>query len=193
MADKPLNQVTKVTNLNNVKTFLAVMNDNTIQQMSKEDMAKVVGGLLSNKGDLASSLLPTGMYFKKYFEGFSGSSILSIELNLSGSNSLRLSCGYPMNQLLVDVLMSTKTGGDSGKPHALYVKRVLGSISQLESAIAYYDKSKNKAIIEMTLTQNLYTTISVFCYSSNCNDIKCVQTSEYDSNNDTNLVNATIS
>lgn len=46
MADKKLNEVTKVTNLNNVKTFLAVMNDNTIQQMSKEDMATVVEGLI---------------------------------------------------------------------------------------------------------------------------------------------------
>ena len=46
MADKPLNQVTKVTDLSKVKTFLAVMDDNTIQQMSKEDMATVVGGLL---------------------------------------------------------------------------------------------------------------------------------------------------
>lgn len=46
MADKPLNQVTKVTDLSKVKTFLAVMDDNTIQQMSKEDMATVVGGLI---------------------------------------------------------------------------------------------------------------------------------------------------
>ena len=43
MADKPLNQLTKVTDLSKVKTFLAVMDDNTIQQMSKEDMATVVG------------------------------------------------------------------------------------------------------------------------------------------------------
>ena len=155
--------------------------------------AQVVGGLLASKGDLNASLLPKGMYFNKYFEGFSGKSILLIELNRSGSNSLRLSFGYPLNRELVDVFILTKTGGDSGKPHALYVKRVIGVTSQLESAIAYYDKSKDKVIIEMTLTQNLYSDVTVFCYSSNCNDIKCVQTSEYDSNNDTNLVNAVIS
>lgn len=56
MADKPLNQVTKVTDLSKVKTFLAVMDDNTIQQMSKEDMATVVGGLVT-----------TDNKFRKYF------------------------------------------------------------------------------------------------------------------------------
>lgn len=45
MADKKLNEVTTVSTgtLNNVKNFLAVMNDGSIQQMSKEDMASVVG------------------------------------------------------------------------------------------------------------------------------------------------------
>lgn len=48
MANKKLNEVTTVSNANisNVKTFLAVMNDGSIQQMSKEDMASVLGGLL---------------------------------------------------------------------------------------------------------------------------------------------------
>ena len=57
MADKKLNEVTTIntTTLNNVKSFLAVMNDGSIQQMSKQDMASVVGGLLpeasiNNKG-----------------------------------------------------------------------------------------------------------------------------------------------
>ena len=50
MEDKKLNEVTTVNSgtLANVKTFLAVMKDGTIQQMSKEDLASVVGGLLSN-------------------------------------------------------------------------------------------------------------------------------------------------
>lgn len=48
MANKALNQVSQVqsTELANVKTFLAVMNNGEIKQMSKEDMAAVVGGLL---------------------------------------------------------------------------------------------------------------------------------------------------
>ena len=48
MADKKLNEVTTVNSgtLANVKNFLAVMNDGSIQQMSKEDMASVVGGLI---------------------------------------------------------------------------------------------------------------------------------------------------
>lgn len=48
MADKKLNEVTTVNSgtLANVKNFLAVMNDGSIQQMSKEDMASVVGGLV---------------------------------------------------------------------------------------------------------------------------------------------------
>ena len=53
MEDKKLNEVTTVNSgtLANVKTFLAVMKDGTIQQMSKEDLASVVGGLigLANK------------------------------------------------------------------------------------------------------------------------------------------------
>ena len=57
MANKALNQVSQVqsTELANVKTFLAVMNNGEIKQMSKEDMSAVVGGLLGNpiafKGD----------------------------------------------------------------------------------------------------------------------------------------------
>lgn len=47
MANQKLNEVTTVptASINNVKTFLAVMNDNSIQQMTKEDMATVLGGL----------------------------------------------------------------------------------------------------------------------------------------------------
>lgn len=49
MADKKLNEVTTVNSgtLANVKNFLAVMNDGSIQQMSKADLASVVGGLLA--------------------------------------------------------------------------------------------------------------------------------------------------
>lgn len=45
MADKQLNEVTTVNTatLNNVKSFLAIMNDGSIQQMSKQDMAAVRG------------------------------------------------------------------------------------------------------------------------------------------------------
>ena len=52
MEDKKLNEVTTVNSgtLANVKTFLAVMQDGTIQQMSKEDLASVVGELLSSLG-----------------------------------------------------------------------------------------------------------------------------------------------
>ena len=47
MANKALNQVSQVqsTELANVKTFLAVMNNGEIKQMSKESLASVVGGL----------------------------------------------------------------------------------------------------------------------------------------------------
>ena len=50
MANKALNQVSQVqsTELANVKTFLAVMNNGEIKQMSKEDMSAVVGGLFSS-------------------------------------------------------------------------------------------------------------------------------------------------
>lgn len=62
MEDKKLNEVTTVNSgtLANVKTFLAVMKDGTIQQMSKEDLASVVGGLIgtadNTKDGLVSSL-----------------------------------------------------------------------------------------------------------------------------------------
>lgn len=48
MADKKLNEVTTVNSgtLANVKNFLAVMKDGTIQQMSKEDLASVVEELI---------------------------------------------------------------------------------------------------------------------------------------------------
>lgn len=61
MADKKLNEVTKVTDLSKVKTFLAVMEDNTIQQMSKEDMAAVVGGLIGTATIEKNGLLPYRM------------------------------------------------------------------------------------------------------------------------------------
>ncbi|MBM6759657.1 hypothetical protein, partial [Bacteroides mediterraneensis] len=59
MADKKLNEVTTVSTgtLNNVKNFLAVMNDGSIQQMSKEDMAEVVGGLIGTATDNKDGLL----------------------------------------------------------------------------------------------------------------------------------------
>ena len=62
MADKPLNQVTKVTDLSKVKTFLAVMDDNTIQQMSKEDMATVVGGLIGTATTEKNGLMSKDIY-----------------------------------------------------------------------------------------------------------------------------------
>ena len=51
MADQKLNEISQVQSaeLADVKTFLAVMNNGEIKQMSKEDMASVVGGLLKNK------------------------------------------------------------------------------------------------------------------------------------------------
>ena len=74
MANKALNQVSQVQSneLANVKTFLAVMNNGEIKQMSKEDMAAVVGELLSSlklypfmfrgiAGDL-DSLIESGYY-----------------------------------------------------------------------------------------------------------------------------------
>ena len=76
MANKALNQVSQVqsTELANVKTFLAVMNNGEIKQMSKEDMSAVVGGLLSSlklypfmyrgfiSGDVLSSSNSDGYY-----------------------------------------------------------------------------------------------------------------------------------
>lgn len=60
MADKKLNEVTTVSTgtLNNVKNFLAVMNDGSIQQMSKEDMAAVVGGLIGKATTDKDGLMP---------------------------------------------------------------------------------------------------------------------------------------
>lgn len=48
MVNKKLNEVTTVSgvDINNVKTFLAVMNDGSIQQMSKADTASVLGELI---------------------------------------------------------------------------------------------------------------------------------------------------
>lgn len=48
MANKKLNKVTTVSgaDINNVKTFLAVMDDGSIQQMSKADTASVLGELI---------------------------------------------------------------------------------------------------------------------------------------------------
>ena len=68
MANKALNQVSQVqsTELANVKTFLAVMNNGEIKQMSKEDMSAVVGGLLpladGNHNGLASKFQAVKQY-----------------------------------------------------------------------------------------------------------------------------------
>ena len=64
MANKALNQVSQVqsTELANVKTFLAVMNNGEIKQMSKEDMAAVVGGLIGTATDSKNGLMPAKMY-----------------------------------------------------------------------------------------------------------------------------------
>lgn len=61
MADKKLNEVTTIntTTLNNVKNFLAVMNDGSIQQMSKQDMASVVGGLIGTANTNKDGLMPS--------------------------------------------------------------------------------------------------------------------------------------
>ena len=66
MADKKLNEVTTVSTgtLNNVKNFLAVMNDGSIQQMSKEDMASVVGGLLPYASINNNGLMTINQYLK---------------------------------------------------------------------------------------------------------------------------------
>ncbi|WP_346713306.1 hypothetical protein [Mediterranea massiliensis] len=48
MADQKLNEIPQVqsSELANVKAFFALMTNGEIKQMSKEDMASVVGGLL---------------------------------------------------------------------------------------------------------------------------------------------------
>lgn len=60
MANQKLNEVTTVptASINNVKTFLAVMNDGSIQQMSKADMATVLGGLI--KPIKCRNIIPDG-------------------------------------------------------------------------------------------------------------------------------------
>lgn len=79
MEDKKLNEVTTVNSntLANVKTFLAVMKDGTIQQMSKEDLASVVGGLIgtatTKKNGLISSILYSELKLSFYSgNGFGG-------------------------------------------------------------------------------------------------------------------------
>ena len=72
MANKALNQVSQVqsTELANVKTFLAVMNNGEIKQMSKEDMSAVVGELNGKYKSYgikynvnADDLKETGVYY----------------------------------------------------------------------------------------------------------------------------------
>lgn len=70
MANQKLNEVTTVptASINNVKTFLAVMNDGSIQQMTKADMASVLGGLIAfpftYRGvmKLANDAIQSGIY-----------------------------------------------------------------------------------------------------------------------------------
>lgn len=59
MANQDLSKVTTVptASINNVKTFLAVMNDGSIQQMTKADMASVVGGDYSDIQSLSKAML----------------------------------------------------------------------------------------------------------------------------------------
>lgn len=66
MADKKLNEVTQVSSdtLNNVKSFLAVMNDGSIQQMTKADMASVLEGLIGTATDSKNGLLNKDFIFK---------------------------------------------------------------------------------------------------------------------------------
>ena len=67
MANKALNQVSQVqsTELANVKTFLAVMNNGEIKQMSKEDMSAVVGGLLPIVSAIQNGLMSSKGFIEK--------------------------------------------------------------------------------------------------------------------------------
>ena len=67
MANKALNQVSQVqsTELANVKTFLAVMNNGEIKQMSKEDMASVVGELLPIVSAIQNGLMSSKGFIEK--------------------------------------------------------------------------------------------------------------------------------
>lgn len=69
MANQKLNEVTTVptASINNVKTFLAVMNDGSIQQMSKDDMATVLGGLLPTVKPTKNGLMPYTLYSGKNY------------------------------------------------------------------------------------------------------------------------------
>lgn len=69
MANQKLNEVTTVptASINNVKTFLAVMNDNSIQQMNKEDMATVLGELLPTVKPTKNGLMPYTLYSGKNY------------------------------------------------------------------------------------------------------------------------------
>ena len=59
MADQKLNEIPQVqsSELANVKAFFALMTNGEIKQMSKKDMASVVGGLLSIEGHSFQSVL----------------------------------------------------------------------------------------------------------------------------------------
>ena len=73
MADQKLNEIPQVqsSELANVKAFFALMTNGEIKQMSKEDMASVVGGLakptIFNNGYLfsvdADEILDSGSYY----------------------------------------------------------------------------------------------------------------------------------
>lgn len=102
MEDKKLNEVTTVNSgtLANVKTFLAVMKDGTIQQMSKEDLASVVGGLIGTVTTEKDGIFPAKRYKSSYlYKEINGGMVLSVTLARYSGNFIKIRVPYTQNSL----------------------------------------------------------------------------------------------
>lgn len=117
MANKKLNEVTTVptASINNVKTFLAVMNDNSIQQMTKEDMATVLGGLMG----YGKEIYTTGGTSFLLLDTSSAAITCSLLISVSQSQS-----GRP-NLYSVEI---NRAAGSTSAPN-IYIKVLSGTYS----------------------------------------------------------------
>lgn len=154
MEDKKLNEVTTVNSgtLANVKTFLAVMQDGTIQQMSKEDLASVMSGLVGAATISKNGLMPAYMAIDTaYTEGK--------PIKYSLTNNLGFS-------FMVSVFKNHEIGGNSIVAISGYSGGIVASAIRKGgwlSSISYVSKSDG---IDVYIKLSSYVFVSVACSGS---------------------------
>lgn len=154
MANQALNQVPEVQEsiINNVKCFLAVMNDGSIQQMSKELMAQVLEGLLPVADINNRGLMDKG--------------IISKSLGRSGDENQQITIIKRVGSSYYSGFISVYKGGYEdiyvlslvGGEH--YIKKISGN--DRGPNYEFYKNSNNDLIIKSVSTQSFRLKILLF-------------------------------